>query len=448
MRKTRRLVGAFTALALVLAACGNGDDPDAAPDDTAADDPDDDVDPEDREEVTVEMWFNGTPDAHGEVLEELIPQFEEEHPHITVDWELTDWDTYQQDISTAAAGGTLPDIIFAFSNLVPGYAERDLLADHSQWFDEDEFVDVTVELTSWEGEWKMLPTWFSATTLHYRGDLIEEAGFDPDEGMDTWDDLLEWAEGATIRDNGDIEQLGYFTGTFDFNRVNNLTTAWDSNNVSIFNEDGTEAAFNSPEGVEAGEFLRELSQCCDQVGAIEAENIGLGQGQTAMVSNNFGFREWREEFPELIEDGHAYMQTFPQGPSGDGPGGAVTGANVIGITNDADHPDEAAELLRWLVVEPDQIIQLAGLGGSIPATAAAEGHEYFEENPFVEEYRQIAEEDGRSDIAHPDFADIESILNDLVDDLLLSDEPVDELLDGAAADINEVLDRSGIPAAG
>ncbi|MCG6115666.1 MAG: hypothetical protein MEQ84_10760 [Mesorhizobium sp.] len=27
-----------------------------------------------EEEVTIRMWFNGTPEAHGEVLNRLIPQ--------------------------------------------------------------------------------------------------------------------------------------------------------------------------------------------------------------------------------------------------------------------------------------------------------------------------------------------------------------------------------------
>ena len=86
------------------------------------------------------MWFNGTPEAHGVVLEQLIPEFEAQNPDINVEWELTAWNAYQQQIATAAAAGTLPDIIFGFSNVVAGFAERGILADHSQFFDPADFV--------------------------------------------------------------------------------------------------------------------------------------------------------------------------------------------------------------------------------------------------------------------------------------------------------------------
>ena len=73
------------------------------------------------------MWFNGKPAAHGEVLDRLIPEFEAQNPGITVGWELTAWGAYQQQIATAAAGGTQPDNVFAFSNVVAGLADRGVL---------------------------------------------------------------------------------------------------------------------------------------------------------------------------------------------------------------------------------------------------------------------------------------------------------------------------------
>lgn len=450
MRRAARFIGPIAVLAMVLAACGGEDEPDTTPEtgeesEGEADDAPEDDSEGDPEEVTVTMWFNGTPDAHGEVLEELIPQFEEENPHITVDWELTAWDAYQQQISTAAAGGTLPDIIFGFSNLVAGFADRDILVDHSQWFDPEDFVPATVDLTTWDDTWYMLPTWFSANALSYRTDLIEEGGNDASSPPEDWDEWLEWAEGATIMDGDSIEQLGFYSSSFGFNRTNLFTRLVEANGGQMFSEDGMEVAFNSSEGAEAAEFFQNLSQCCDEPGAIEADNIGLGQGRTAMVYNNFAFREWTDEFPDLVEVGH--LTAVPHGPSGSPElSGVGLGANVIGITSQAENPDEAAELLRFLVVEPENIIQLAGLGGSIPAVAAAEGHEYFDSNPWVDQYRQMAVDSGSADPAHPDFAEYESILTVWIDDLLAGAVTPQEMVDGAAAEIQEeVIDRSGTP---
>lgn len=397
------------------------------------------------EETTIRMWFNGTPDAHGQVLNDLIPQFEAQNPDINVEWELTSWGDYQQRIATAAAGGTLPDIIFGFSNLVAGFAERGLLADHSEYFDPDEFVPATVDLTSWNDTWYMLPTWFSANALSYRTDLIEEGGHDASSSPVTWDEWLAWAKGATKRSGGTIEQLGFYSSSFGFNRANLFTRLVESNGGSMFSEDGTKVTFNSPEGVEAAAFFQRLSECCDERGAIEADNIGLGQGRTAMVYNNFAFREWLQEFPDLVDVGH--LAAVPHGPSGSPElSGVGLGANVIGITSRSQNPEAAAKLLRFLIIEPDNIVRLAGLGGSIPAAQTVEGHPYFDTNPWVSQYRDLAIASGSADPAHPNFAEYESILIVWLDELLVNGMDPQEAMDSAAREIqSEIIDRSGVP---
>lgn len=397
------------------------------------------------QQTTVRMWFNGTPDAHGVVLNELIPQFEAQNPDIKVDWELTAWGNYQQRIATAAAGGTLPDIIFGFSNLVAGFAERGLLADHSQFFDPADFVPATVDLTSWNDTWYMLPTWFSANALSYRTDLIEEGGNDASSGPVTWDEWLAWAEGATKRSGSTIEQLGFYSSSFGFNRTNLFTRLVESNGGTMFSDDGMQVTFNSPEGVEAAAFFQRLAQCCDERGAIEADNIGLGQGRTAMVYNNFAFREWLQEFPDLVEVGH--LTAVPHGPNGSPEhSGVGLGANVIGITSRSQNPEAAAKLLHFLVIEPDNIVQLAGLGGSIPAALTVEGHPYFDANPWVGQYRDLAISSGSADPAHPNFSEYESILTVWLDELLVNGMDPQRAMDSAASEIQaEIIDRSGVP---
>lgn len=397
------------------------------------------------QDTTVRMWFNGTPEAHGAVLERLIPEFEAQNPGINVEYEITAWSSYQQQIATAAAGGTLPDIIFGFSNLVAGFAERGLLADHSQYFDQNDFVPATVDLTTWNGTWSMLPTWFSANALSWRTDLIEEGGHDASEPPADWDEWLAWAQGATKRDDaGNITQLGFYSSSFDFNRSNLFTRLVESNGGAMFSEDGMTATMNSPEAVEAAAFLQELVECCDVPRSIEADNVGLGQGRTAMVYNNFAFRNWQNEFPDLLE--YAGLGLVPPGPQGTPEmAGSGLGANVIAITSTSQNPEAAARLLEFLIVEPDNIVQLAGLGGSIPGAILPDDHPYLVENPLAQRYLQLALEGGAADPKHPNFSEYESILNVWLDELMLNGMDPQEAMDGAAAEIQaEIIDRSGI----
>lgn len=397
------------------------------------------------QDTTIRMWFNGTPEAHGAVLERLIPEFEAANPGITVEYDITAWSSYQQQIATAAAGGTLPDIIFGFSNLVAGFAERGLLVDHSQFFDPADFVPATVDLTSWNGTWSMLPTWFSANGLSWRTDLIEAGGNDASAPPADWDEWLAWAEGATVRDAaGNITQLGFYSSSFAFNRSNMFTRLVEANGGAMFSEDGMTATMNSPQAVEAAAFFQQLVQCCDIPRSIEADNVGLGQGRTAMVYNNFAFRNWQNEFPDLLQ--YAGLGLIPPGPQGTPEmAGAGLGANVIAITSTSQNPEAAAALLQFLVVEPDNIVQLAGLGGSIPGAVLPEGHPYLAENPLAQRYLQLALEGGSADPKHPNFSEYESILNVWLDELLLNGMEPQEAMDNAAAEIqSEIIDRSGI----
>lgn len=398
-----------------------------------------------QDDVTIRMWFNGTPEAHGAVLERLIPEFEAENPGINVEWEITAWSAYQQQIATAAAGGTLPDIIFGFSNLVAGFAERGILIDHSEYFDPAEFVPATVDLTTWNDTWFMLPTWFSANALSYRTDLIEAGGNDASQPPQDWGEWLAWAEGATVRGaDGSIEQLGFYSSSFDFNRTNMFTRLAEGNGGAMFSDDGLTATMNSPEGIEAAAFFQQLVQCCDVPRSIEADNVGLGQGRTAMVYNNFAFRNWQNEFPENLD--YAGLGPVPAGPSGSPEmAGSGLGANVIGITSTSRNPEAAAELLRFLVATPDNIVQLAGLGGSIPAVLMPDDHPYFDENRLAARYLALALEAGAADPAHPNFSEYESILSVWLDELLLNNMDPQQAMDSAASEIqSEIIDRSGI----
>lgn len=397
------------------------------------------------QDTTIRMWFNGTPEAHGRVLAELIPQFEAANPGIKVDYEVTSWSAYQQQIATAAAGGTLPDIVFGFSNVVAGWADRGLLADHSEFFDPDDFVPATVALTTWNGTWSMLPTWFSANALSWRTDLIEAGGNDASAPPASWEEWLTWAEGATVRDDsGQISQLGFYSSSFVFNRSNLFNRLVEANGGSMFSDDGMTVTVNSPQGVEAAAFFQQLVQCCDVPRSIEADNVGLGQGLTAMVYNNYAFRNWQNDFPDLLQ--YAGLGLVPPGPQGTADmGGVGLGANVIGITSTSRNKEAAAELLRFLVVEPDNIVQLAGLGGSIPARILPDGHPYLAGNELALRYLELALEGGSADPMHPNYLEYEASLNVWLDELLLNGMDPQAAMDGAAREIqSEVIDRSGI----
>ncbi len=118
---------------------------------------------------------------------------------------------------------------------------------------------------------------------------------------------------------------------------------------------------------------------------------------------------------------------------------------MIGITSTSRNPEAAARLLQFLIVEPDNIVQLAGLGGSIPGALLPEGHPYLEGNQLAQRYLELALAGGAADPKHPNFSEYESILNVWLDELMLNGMDPQEAMDGVAREVQrEIIDRSGI----
>lgn len=455
--RPRRLVTPLVlllTLALILAACGDGDadpaqDADAV-DETGVED-DADTDPAeadaDADPVTIEMWFNGTPDEHGVLVEEFVNEYEAMNPHITIDWEMLAWGAYQERVAAAAAGGTLPDIVFSFSTVMPAFAAQGMLANLDDYLDRDLFLEEALQLGTWDDEWTGIPFWFTSRPLTYRKDLAAEAGLDPDNPPATWDDLRQWAEALTVEEGGQVERLGYTVRQgVSFAIPDLFWTTLYSNGGRMMDESGLQVTLDTQEALEAAELLQDLFECCDQPGAIEAENIGLGQGLVAMLLSNHGVRAWQSEFPDLVEQDAAGFTVYPAGPSATEDTGVTTlGANIISVTSQSDNPREAAEFLAWLTADADNATRFAGLGQDIPGAAAAQDHPYFDESPYVGMYRDLLEEARVATIKHPGVGDFQRIITTHLDSLTLDGADPRAVLDAMAAELQAVVDESGIP---
>src|SRR5690554_1728148 len=66
--------------------------------------------------VTVEFWAMG---AEGEIVAQLIPDFEREHPHIDVEVQQIPWTAAHEKLLTAYAGNALPDLCQLGNTWIP-----------------------------------------------------------------------------------------------------------------------------------------------------------------------------------------------------------------------------------------------------------------------------------------------------------------------------------------
>jgi multiple sugar transport system substrate-binding protein len=125
--------------------------------------------------------------------------------------------------------------------------------------DEDRADFMDIALTDYNGHPYIMPYSLDTRLLYYRTDLLEAAGFT--EPPQTWDQLVEYAQALTkdLDGDGNTDQWG-FVSLGLAGQVFNTYTFFDflfQKGGQIFDENG-KSAFNSPEGVEALQFMVDL----------------------------------------------------------------------------------------------------------------------------------------------------------------------------------------------
>lgn len=190
---TRRsgAVIATVAMALVLAACGRGDDGDGQGD-AASQPPEVDTGAASGE---IDVWAMG---AEGENLGVLADAFMEEFPDITVNVTPVPWDAAHDRIVNAIAGGEVPDVTMVGTTWMGEFAALGGLDPVPANIDSSQFFEGAWNTTVVEGTSYAVPWYVETRLLYYRTDLAEDGGVTDAPG--TWDDLK--AAAAAMQEAG------------------------------------------------------------------------------------------------------------------------------------------------------------------------------------------------------------------------------------------------------
>jgi multiple sugar transport system substrate-binding protein len=222
--------------------------------------------------------FSAAPD-HEADLDRVVKAFEKENPDIDVRVETAPYDSYFTKLQTAVAGGTAPDTFeLNYENFVT-YADSGALAE-LEGVDEAPFAPKLLEAFQYDGKQYGLPESFSNVVLFYNKDLFAKAGVE--EPTADWT----WAEEAAAAKKLTDKKSGVF-GDYQPVSFHEFYKALAQAGGSFLNEDKSAAAFNSPEGVKAAEWLVEkmgttMPTEADGVGTPDYDSGLFKSGKLAM----------------------------------------------------------------------------------------------------------------------------------------------------------------------
>lgn len=215
------------------------------------------------EPVTLTFWRAGTDVETETYWNEMIDRFEAEHPGVTVELSSLPWgDEIETKLNAAYASGTAPDILNYSLVSIPQrasvgqYANLDSYI--ANWDGAEDIMPAVMETGKYDGSVYGIPIKPDARVFAWRKDMFEAAGLDPETPPSTWEELKEFADKLTIKENGVTVQAGYNMSIA--NGFQDFQIFLMQNGGDFVDVDTNTLTYNSPEAVEALEFLNTFVQ--------------------------------------------------------------------------------------------------------------------------------------------------------------------------------------------
>lgn len=201
-----------------------------------------------RDDVEIRFWaLMSGPD--GEVLEDMVDTFNQEHDDITVLFDITDWDAYYEQLTAAIAGGDAADVAIAHTANLPAFADERFLYSFNDAVDAgllnpETFVPRAWDGADYDGLQFGVPFDTIAAMVLYVNDLYYDAAGLEGAPADA-EELVEYAR--LIQENTDAE-YGFEVPFSGIRLYRYWYSALHQNGGQLLTDDNSRAAFNTPEG--------------------------------------------------------------------------------------------------------------------------------------------------------------------------------------------------------
>ncbi|MER5213099.1 ABC transporter substrate-binding protein [Streptomyces sp. NPDC002838] len=300
-------------------------------------------------------WW-GNPDR-AERTEQAVALFEKQHPNISVQTSFSGYDAYKQKLATQAAGGDAPDVMQLDYRQIDQYASGDVLLDLAKQkavLRTSEIDPGLLDTGRVDGTQYAIPQGRGTETVVYDVKTWKESGVPlPRRGW-TWSD---WADAMRAL----AKKTGKPGGT-DLGWSEDAFEVWlRGQGKSLYTKDGG-LGFTADDLTEWWTFTDKLRRegavsPAEQTTQLDGtvENTPLGRGKAVSDAN------WdapASGFLALVPSG-IVLAPMPSGADGT-PGQYFKPSMFLGVSANTSHPKEAAQLVDFLINDP----QAAGILGA------------------------------------------------------------------------------------
>jgi ABC-type glycerol-3-phosphate transport system substrate-binding protein len=286
-------------------------------------------------------------------------------------------DAYSQKVTAEVVAGTAQDIFFPgdFHEYVRDGAVLDLTPYVEKYHAQAQIAKIYPELIkahTVNGHLYGLPISLQTNVLYFNPALFDREKMPYPSADWTWADLLAAAQRLTKRDaEGRLVQSGLTPCDFWY------WVIW--NHGRFWTPDGSRCIVNSPESLEALQFLHDLQwkyRVCptfSQLKDANAEVTFINNGTAMFIAD----RSYTAHFRELS---HVNWRIAPLGRSLRGRHLCLMEGNTFVISAQTKYPDIAFQFLLFLT-SPEQIKRIVVIGESLPIHSGPEENAYLLNDP-------------------------------------------------------------------
>lgn len=316
---------------------------------------------DDGKEV-VRFWAMG---YEGEVVAQLLPEFERRNPGIKVDLQQLPWLSAHEKLLTGFAGDALPDVVPLGNTWIPEFAALDALEPLGPFIARTPSLETTDYFPGpWDsgvvgGNVYAVP-WYVETRLpFYRTDLLKKAGINaPPKSWDEWRTAM-----AAIKREVGPDNYAILLPLNEFEPLLNLAI---QEPEPLLRDDGRYGNFRSTGFRHALGFYKEMfdKDWAPLATNVQISNVWdeLGNGFFSFyISGPWNIAKFKERLPPDQQDD---WMTMPL-PGPNGAGASVAGGTSLVIFRQSRHKEAAWKLIEYLS-EPETQARFHALTGNLP----------------------------------------------------------------------------------
>ena len=388
--------------------------------------------------VTLRFWAMG---REGEVVQELVRDFEREHPGFRVTVQQIPWSAAHEKLLTAHVGGSTPDLAQLGNTWIPEFAALGAVEPLLPWLARSRAV---AESSYFAGIWDTslvdgvpygVPWYVDTRVLFYRRDLLARAGWDSIPGS--------WAE--WLRSMEDVKRLAG-KDRFAIFLPTNEYTPWIIFGLQagspLLRDDDSRGDFAGAEYRRAADFYLDVFRrrlAPNVAGAMIANRYQeFERGTFSMyISGPWDVGEFNRRLSPAMS-GAWSIAPLP-GPDGPASGLSTAGGSSLVLFRASRHKAEAWRLIEYLS-RPEVQLRFRRLCGNLPARVEAWRDTALARDPFS----RVFETQLRRAVSTPKVPEWENIslrLQDRVETMVLGHARPDSALAALDREVDRILEK-------